>query len=126
MSDILNCGIAKQKSELVRFTYQCLKYWDTLEKAKNDSVRFCDACQENVYYCSDKQEAEEHARKGHCIAIAKLAALKDTASHKGIASELTTAVDEQYDDSQYMFMGIVQAKTRPEYSKAWGKDIFDR
>ena len=111
MSDILNCGQAKQESELVRFTYQCPKYWQKLQKTESDSIRFCDACQENVYYCTDKKEAEQHARKGHCIAI---------------ASELTTAVDEQYDDSQYMFMGIVQAKTRPEYSEAWGKDIFDR
>ena len=118
MSDILNCGQAKQESELVRFTYQCPKYWRSLQVTENNSVRFCDACQENVYYCTDKQEAEQHAHKGHCIAIAKLA--------EGIASELTIAVDEQYDDSQYMFMGIVQAKTRPEYSEAWGKDIFDR
>ena len=44
MSDILNCGQAKLKSELVRFSYQCPKYWDNLQATKDDSVRFCNAC----------------------------------------------------------------------------------
>ena len=111
MSDILNCGQGKQKSELVRFTYQCPKRWQNLQVTENDTVRFCNACQENVYYCTDKPQAEQHARQGHCIAI---------------ASELTTAVDEQYDDPNFMTMGVIEIKTRPEYSQAWGKDIFDR
>ena len=112
MSDILNCGQGKQKSELVRFTYQCPKYWQKLQVTKNDSVRFCDACQENVYYCTDKQEAEQHARQGHCIAI---------------ASKLTAAVDRQYEKPQQdLVMGMLKPSTiLPEHSKAWAKDIFD-
>lgn len=108
---ILNCGQAKQESELVRFSYQCPKSWNSLEATADDSIRFCDACQENVFYCTDKQEADRHARQGHCIAI---------------ASKLTTAVDNQYEKPQPPVMGIMKADTLPEQSKAWAKDIFDR
>ena len=111
MSDILNCGQAKQESELVRFDYQCPKYWQKLQVTEDNSVRFCDTCQENVFYCTDKQEAEQHARQGHCIAI---------------AFELTTAVDEQYEKPQAPVMGNIKVDIRPEHTEAWAKDIFDR
>ncbi|MEM8721644.1 MAG: pentapeptide repeat-containing protein [Cyanobacteria bacterium P01_G01_bin.39] len=102
-SSILNCGQGKQESELVRFTFQCPKLWQELQVTENDSVRFCDACQEKVFYCTDKQEAEQHARQGHCIAI---------------ASELTASVDHQY-RTRRPVLG------RPKHTKAWAKDIFD-
>ena len=69
MSDILNCGQGKQESELVRFRYRCPKNWNTLQKTKSDSIRFCDACQENVYYCV-YGEIAHHIKQGHCVAIA--------------------------------------------------------
>ncbi|MEM7757009.1 MAG: pentapeptide repeat-containing protein [Cyanobacteria bacterium P01_A01_bin.40] len=110
MSGILNCGQAKQESELVRFDYQCPKYWDNLQATEDESIRFCDACQENVFYCSDKQEAEQHALQGHCIAIAR---------------KLTNAVDKQYKKPHPPVMGMMKANTLPEQKKAWAKDIFD-
>lgn len=72
MSDIRNCGQAKQKLKVVRFTYKCPKNWNALQKTESDSVRFCDACQENVYYCTEPQEVNRHAHQGHCVAIASL------------------------------------------------------
>ena len=77
MSDIRNCGQAKQKSKIVRFTYQCPKYWDNLQATEDDSVRFCNACQESVYYCADPQEVNRHAYQGHCVAIASLTSHED-------------------------------------------------
>ncbi|MEM9506484.1 MAG: tetratricopeptide repeat protein [Cyanobacteria bacterium P01_E01_bin.35] len=102
MSEILNCGRAKQESELVRFSYQCPKQWNNLQVTANESVRFCDVCQENVFYCTDKQEADQHARQGHCIAI---------------ASQLSSDV---YNRFTPMVVG------RPDTIGLWAKDIYNR
>ncbi|MEM9510730.1 MAG: pentapeptide repeat-containing protein, partial [Cyanobacteria bacterium P01_E01_bin.35] len=101
MSEILNCGRAKQKSELVRFSYQCPKQWNNLQATANESVRFCDACQEHVFYCTDKYEADQHARQGNCIAI---------------ASQLSSDI---YNRFTPMMLG------RPDTNGKWAKDIFN-
>ena len=87
MSDIRNCGQAKRKSKIVRFTYKCPKNWNTLQKTESDSVRFCDACQESVYYCADPQEVNRHAHQGHCVAISSLM------SHEAMSHEAALAWD---------------------------------
>ena len=68
MSDILNCDRAIPK-ESIYFSYRCPRKWDVLESTSQQSVRFCQACQENVYYCTTKEDAEQHAKQGHCIVI---------------------------------------------------------
>ena len=102
MSEIFNCGQAKQKEELVRFKYQCPKQWQELQETQNESVRFCDLCQENVFYCTDKKEADIHARQGHCIAIDR---------------QLSSDVYNQYTP---LTLG------RPDTHGYWANDIFDR
>jgi hypothetical protein len=39
-----------------------------LHPTDDRSVRFCDACKQNVHYC-DTIEARRHALKGHCVSI---------------------------------------------------------
>ena len=102
IAKIFNCGKAKQEEELVRFTYKCPTHWNNLQKTNDNSVRFCDACQENVVYCVDKKEADIHARQGHCIAI---------------DSQLAMDV---YDCYTPMTLG------RPNTNGHWANDIFDR
>jgi uncharacterized protein (TIGR02996 family) len=53
----------------ISFLYRCPKRWDTLAPTANPAVRHCDACKEEVYYCSDVSEAEAHAEQGRCVAI---------------------------------------------------------
>jgi uncharacterized protein (TIGR02996 family) len=52
-----------------RFLFQCPERWDLLGPTKVAAVRFCEACRERVYYCSTIEEAKEHARRGHCVAV---------------------------------------------------------
>ena len=68
MSNIFNCGQTKPE-KLVSFSYECPKQWDILELTSKQSVQFCQVCQENVYYCINKEEAEQHANQGHCIVV---------------------------------------------------------
>jgi uncharacterized protein (TIGR02996 family) len=51
------------------FEFQCPKRWDKLQPTRAESVRFCDACQKNVYFCQSVQEARAHTWQEHCVAI---------------------------------------------------------
>lgn len=51
----------REELELTRFAYECPKNWQDLETTSDPTVRSCQTCQHNVYYCTDKQEAEQHA-----------------------------------------------------------------
>jgi uncharacterized protein (TIGR02996 family) len=58
---IENCG--------VEFEFQCPKQWEELKPTETARVRFCDACQRNVYHCATVQEAQEHADRRECVAV---------------------------------------------------------
>ncbi len=70
---VLNCGHsdAKQQGPRVRFAFQCPKRWETLAPTESDSVRFCQHCQERVYYCNTIADASSRAKAGECIAVPK-------------------------------------------------------
>lgn len=60
-SEIENCEM--------RFLFGCPERWDALAPTEVAAVRFCGACQERVYYCHTIEEAREHAKSGHCVAV---------------------------------------------------------
>ncbi|MDC0721042.1 GGDEF domain-containing protein [Nannocystis bainbridge] len=70
---IMNCGSdsAKRERPRVRFTFACTKRWETLAPTDAESVRFCQQCKEQVYYCDTVAAAESRALAGQCIAIPK-------------------------------------------------------
>ena len=51
------------------FRFRCPERWDNLAPTPVAAVRFCDACRERVYFCGSIEEAREHARQGHCVAV---------------------------------------------------------
>lgn len=53
----------------VRFRFKCPKKWQSLKLTDDSGVRFCDACQENVFYCGSVGDARHHAMQGHCVAL---------------------------------------------------------
>jgi uncharacterized protein (TIGR02996 family) len=53
----------------LRFAYTCPKRWDRLKPTGDSSIRFCEGCQQNVYYCGTVGDARGHARRGHCVAV---------------------------------------------------------
>ncbi|MFY0536122.1 diguanylate cyclase [Nannocystis pusilla] len=70
---IMNCGSdsARRERPRVRFLFACTKRWETLAPGESDSVRFCQQCKEQVYYCDTVKDAETRALAGQCIAIPK-------------------------------------------------------
>ena len=53
----------------VKFAYECPKQWLSLKTTDRSDVRFCETCSKEVYFCKTGDEASDHAKLGHCVAI---------------------------------------------------------
>ncbi len=67
--NVLNCGQGANETRRVRFSFICERRWETLQPTESSTARHCNACDSRVYHCSTVNEAETHARAGHCIAV---------------------------------------------------------
>jgi hypothetical protein len=59
--DILDCDW--------KFKFQCPQRWDQLKGGDDQTVRYCETCQRNVYLCTTHQAVGEQASQGHCVVI---------------------------------------------------------
>jgi uncharacterized protein (TIGR02996 family) len=53
----------------VPFSFLCDRRWEDLRPSDDRTVRFCDACRQNVHFCDTITEARSHASDGHCVAV---------------------------------------------------------
>jgi uncharacterized protein (TIGR02996 family) len=58
---IENCGVS--------FRFRCLLRWEQLRPTADETVRFCEACGQQVFFCSSLKLAQTHAAVGDCIAV---------------------------------------------------------
>jgi hypothetical protein len=85
------------------FKFRCQLKWSELYgKSPSDTARYCDSCEQNVYLCDNETELLEHAKQGHCVAIAT-----ETPS-----TERLTYRDEE---PQNWSMGLADLSPRPIY-----------
>jgi hypothetical protein len=99
---VRNCGRAVALPQAVRFQFRCPRQWETLAATPETGVRFCDSCQQNVYYCDTTQAVEMHARRGDCITVPQQVA--DSAG-----TEVTWHITG-----------------RPDYEQLWAERVFGR
>jgi uncharacterized protein (TIGR02996 family) len=59
----------RRSLETVEFAYECPKDWAGMLPTDDDAVRYCGACQKNVYFCDTVDEARNHAWAGDCVAV---------------------------------------------------------
>jgi hypothetical protein len=52
-----------------QFEFECPKTWHSLDTTDNEKIRYCTACQSNVYWCDRVSEARALAKEGKCVAI---------------------------------------------------------
>lgn len=52
-----------------RFSYACPLQWESLTPTDQPTVRHCDSCQQEVFFCETINEANTYARAGFCVAI---------------------------------------------------------
>jgi uncharacterized protein (TIGR02996 family) len=60
-SRIENCDL--------QFRFECPQKWERLQPTENASVRYCNACARQVYYCHSVEEARSYAQCGECVAV---------------------------------------------------------
>ncbi len=51
------------------FAFKCEAKWEQLEKLDYDSIRFCNDCQKEVYFCYDDHELISNIRLNRCVAF---------------------------------------------------------
>jgi uncharacterized protein (TIGR02996 family) len=87
---LLNCGLPDVEPEkagiprnlsarhtfAVRFEFPCPNRWADLQPTGSTGVRYCGDCQRDVHFCASRDEAEQHAVRGNCIAISSRVALQ--------------------------------------------------
>jgi uncharacterized protein (TIGR02996 family) len=84
------------------FAFKCPKQWEKLKGTDDPTVRLCDACQKEVYYCHTIREAFEHARQGDCVAIAE-----------GVPRSPGDLEHDPSETVEYVTMGIPMDLTAP-------------
>jgi len=56
----------------------CPLHWKQLEVTKEKNVKYCNVCEDKVYFCENDEELIKNATKGNCIAFAQVdRSLKD-------------------------------------------------
>ena len=56
----------------ITLQFECARSWHELPESE-EAHRFCDQCEQNVYWVEDYEEAGKHAEAGHCIAYQPIA-----------------------------------------------------
>ncbi|MDB5306995.1 MAG: hypothetical protein JWO38_1197 [Gemmataceae bacterium] len=51
------------------FAFRCPGRWENLKVIGEVGERYCESCEQLVYYCHDISQARNHARLGHCVAV---------------------------------------------------------
>jgi uncharacterized protein (TIGR02996 family) len=119
---LLNCGKSKSDDLRIRFSFECPKLWADLNETPDPQIRHCGGCRKKVHFCSSKDEAEQHALKGHCIAV---------------SSQVALGVREKYPLSEVEMLttvGIVTGEVMPDEAFAdpdspyyrWAEEFFAR
>ena len=49
--------------------YKCEKTWGSLIVSDNYTIRFCDACEKEVYLCKTKRELADSVLLNRCVAF---------------------------------------------------------
>ena len=65
-----------------RFAFKCSKQWVKLKGTDDLTVRYCDSCQKEVYYCHTVRDAYEHARNGDCVAVSEAVSRSEGDLHR--------------------------------------------
>lgn len=68
----------------VEFRLKCPKTCSSLDATEDEKVRFCPACQSNVYWAEYLSEAKAFAKEGKCVAISGKGEADDVSTRLGM------------------------------------------
>jgi uncharacterized protein (TIGR02996 family) len=101
------------------FRFRCPKQWENLKVTGDPAVRHCDACEKKVFFCRTLPEAQDHARRGNCVAV-QLDVLRYPDDLKPRAADVATdllAAEAAQDD---LLLGML-VPGEPEPPPPWWK-----
>ncbi|WP_166827833.1 hypothetical protein [Thalassoroseus pseudoceratinae] len=52
------------------FRFRCPNRWESLEPTETSDVRYCEECDQRVYFCRSDDEIATHVELRHCVAFA--------------------------------------------------------
>jgi uncharacterized protein (TIGR02996 family) len=61
----------------VELRFRCPKSWSSLTPADAIGIRFCNACERNVYFCTTLAEVRERGRARECVAFSSALVRQD-------------------------------------------------
>ncbi len=105
----------------VAFKFRCPKQWENLMVTGDPAVRHCAACRENVHYCHMLEDAQSHARQGHCVAV-QLGVLRypgDLDTTANAAHEMLMGMFEPTTDEVLAWMAAHPEPPRRPWWKFW-------
>ena len=50
------------------FKVTCPLLWENLKPTESKNVRYCNGCEQRVYFCENDEETLSHALQNHCVA----------------------------------------------------------
>jgi uncharacterized protein (TIGR02996 family) len=62
-------SVNRSPVEGCRFRFKCPKKWPQLQETDNRSVRFCEECRREVFYCKSAEDARYYIGLGFCVAV---------------------------------------------------------
>lgn len=51
------------------FSFKCPKKWDSLRETNRSDVRYCEECNEHVFFCKTSADLISSVNKGRCVAV---------------------------------------------------------
>ena len=95
------------------FRFKCPKKWENLKLTPDFGVRHCDACEKKVYFCHTLPDAQNHARRGDCVAVQL-----DVLRYPG---DLKPPVPREELDDLDLMVGMLAAPEPPPRRRPWWK-----
>ncbi|MDH5178178.1 MAG: hypothetical protein OEZ39_00805 [Gammaproteobacteria bacterium] len=62
MTRLINCTS-------LEWAFKCPKNWDELTHTENENIRYCQVCDNNVYFANDAGQLDKLASEGKCTAF---------------------------------------------------------
>jgi len=94
-----------------QFAFKCPKQWVKLKGTDDPTVRYCDSCQKDVYYCHTLRDAFEHAQNGDCVAVSEAMSRSEGDLHR-----------DPDDPPPVRFIGLMsRLEPEPEPPRPWWK-----
>lgn len=99
------------------FDYRCPKVWNRLKKTDREGVRFCKECERDVFFTENREEAQQLAKDGKCVAF--------RVSDEEIGHVVGMMRDYPFDDMKESIWKKVPKRWQKIFAEKYGKALVE-